>query len=77
LINLAILNNFRYETARTLINKIFGGKCHSSFPKTKRVSNEECGGDGFYPSRLTDGSPEYMKDGIDLVIEEGETVSHF
>lgn len=68
--------HYRYETGRTLVNKIFGGKCHKDFPKTKRTSNDECSGEGFYPSKLESGDPEYTHDGLDLLIEAGETVSY-
>lgn len=57
-----------------MINKIFGGRCHKDFPRTKRTKSNECQGEGFYPASLDSGDPEYEHDGVDLLAEPGHMV---
>ncbi|CAG2196998.1 unnamed protein product [Mytilus edulis] len=65
---------FKYELGKSLIDGIFGTKAHPDFPRTIRMDTDGCKGQGFFPSRLWSGDPEYTKKGIDLLIEEGEEV---
>eukprot|EP00058_Branchiostoma_floridae_P003025 XP_002588513.1 hypothetical protein BRAFLDRAFT_79466 [Branchiostoma floridae] len=58
-----------YETARGLIQKIFGPKASMKFPKQK-LDPETCGG-GLYPSRAV-GQTRYASQGIDLILAKDE-----
>ncbi|XP_035696857.1 uncharacterized protein LOC118430254 [Branchiostoma floridae] len=60
-----------YETARGLIQKIFGPKASMKFPKQK-LDPETCGG-GLYPSRAV-GQTRYASQGIDLILAKDEEV---
>ncbi|XP_046547048.1 uncharacterized protein LOC124257102 [Haliotis rubra] len=66
-----------YRTARSLIDRIFGPKCHKEFPRTLRLAGGGCNGQGSYPSELKNGD-EYEHEGIDVTISPGkEIVSPF
>ncbi|XP_066289112.1 uncharacterized protein [Branchiostoma lanceolatum] len=60
-----------YETARGIIQKIFGPKASLKFPK-KKLDPETCGG-GLYPSDGV-GTKRYNIQGIDLVLPKDEEV---
>lgn len=64
----------RYDTARGIIDALFGPKAHKEFPKNRRLEGSGCNS-GFYPSSLGGGRSEYKHQGLDLVIERGDTVS--
>ena len=66
---------FSYKQARAAIDTIFGPKCHKEFPRLYRLSDDDCSGDGFYPSRLGGTYTEYEHKGIDLIIENGAEVN--
>ena len=65
---------FSYRQARTVIETIFGPRCHKDFPRLFRLADEYCSGDGFYPSNLGRANTEYKHKGIDI-ITESETVT--
>ncbi|KAK3589057.1 hypothetical protein CHS0354_008707 [Potamilus streckersoni] len=58
-----------YEEARSLVDKIFGPKCHKDFPRDIRVSGGGCSKDGTFP-----GLDQYEHDGVDVEIMEGRDV---
>lgn len=66
---------YSYKQARAAIETIFGPKCHKEFPRLIRVFDEECAGEGFYPSSLGGGFIEYEHKGIDIIIENGKPVN--
>ncbi|KAI0212799.1 hypothetical protein LSAT2_002241 [Lamellibrachia satsuma] len=62
-----------YQTARTLLEEIFGTKMHKDFPR-KFLKSQSCG-DGFWE---TDGNGHYSPNGIMLEVkvgQEGDTIS--
>ncbi|CAG2220464.1 unnamed protein product [Mytilus edulis] len=63
-----------YQTAMSIINRIFGPKVHKKVSRKIRLSNGDCSGLGTYPSEIGGGGPKYWADGIDLEIEVGEVV---
>ena len=65
---------FRYDTARGIVDAIFGPKAHKEFPKNQRLKGSGCNS-GFYPSSLGGGRSEYKHEGLDLLIERGNMVS--
>lgn len=64
---------FRYDTARGIIDAIFGPKTHNDFPKNRRLKGSGCG-NGLYPSYLGGRRQEYKHTGLDLLIEKGDPV---
>ncbi|KAK6174798.1 hypothetical protein SNE40_013376 [Patella caerulea] len=62
-----------YSTARSLIDRVFGPKCHRDFPKKFRTKGGGCDGSGFYPSELKKGK-EYDVDGVDLQISRDSKI---
>ena len=65
---------YRYDTAKSLLDSVFGSKLHPDFPRKFRLDTHGCSGKGFFPSRLYSGDGEYWSQGVDLEISEGETV---
>ena len=65
---------YRYQTARGIIDSIFGPKAHKNFPRTRRLKGKGCDGKGVYPSELDNDDPEYVHKGVDLVAEKGDLV---
>ena len=65
---------YRYQTARGIIDSIFGPKAHKNFPRNRRLKGKGCGGKGVYPSELDNDDPEYVHKGVDLVAEKGDLV---
>ncbi|XP_048250793.1 uncharacterized protein LOC124111176 [Haliotis rufescens] len=63
-----------YRTARSLIDRVFGPKCHKTFPRTLRQPGGGCDGAGSYPSTLKNGKPEYENAGADITIMKGKDV---
>ena len=59
----------RYNTARTLLEEIFGPKVNKEFPK-KLLESASCG-DGFWE---TDGKGHYSHKGIMLEVTVGQEV---
>lgn len=57
-----------YDTARGMIDSIFGPKVHKDFPKNRRLKGSGCNS-GFYPSSLP-----YKHEGLDLLAESGDQV---
>lgn len=64
----------RYETARSIIDSLFGTRTHPDFPIVRREKDNSCSGSGEYPSRLGGGNTDYKHTGVDIVIENGKTV---
>lgn len=65
----------RYQTARGIIDSIFGPKAHKQFPKTRRLKGKGCDGKGIYVSSLeNDDDPEYVHKGVDVMAEKGDNV---
>ncbi|XP_046574117.1 uncharacterized protein LOC124282192 [Haliotis rubra] len=62
-----------YRTARSLIDRVFGPKCHKEFPRTLRLAGGGCDGNGSYPSELKNGD-EYEHEGIDVTISPGKEI---
>ncbi|XP_046562967.1 uncharacterized protein LOC124271858 [Haliotis rubra] len=62
-----------YRTARSLIDRVFGPKCDTDFPRTLRLAGGGCNGHGNYPSELKNGN-EYVHEGIDVTISTGNDV---
>ncbi|ESO82597.1 hypothetical protein LOTGIDRAFT_236952 [Lottia gigantea] len=61
-----------YRTARSLIDRVFGPKCHKDFPRKYRIKGGGCDGSGFYVSELKKGGvAEYPIDGVDVVASRG------
>ena len=60
----------RYQTARTLLEEIFGTKMHEEWPR-KLLESTSCG-DGFWE---TDGNGHYPYKGIMLDVVSGQTVN--
>ena len=65
---------YRYDTAKSLLDSVFGSKLHPDFPRKFRLDTHGCSGKGFFPSMLYSGDGEYWSQGVDLEISEGETV---
>ncbi|XP_062616045.1 uncharacterized protein LOC134277750 [Saccostrea cucullata] len=63
-----------YETARGIIDALFGTRAHKLFPVDRREVGDGCSGNGQYPSSLGSGHTEYRHDGIDLLIEMGAEI---
>ncbi|CAG2189963.1 unnamed protein product [Mytilus edulis] len=64
-----------YEFGQSVINTIFGPKCHKDFPRLYRLDAGPCKGKGFYPSTIEkSGQAEYAVEGVDLEIDVGQTV---
>ncbi|XP_062593831.1 uncharacterized protein LOC134255325, partial [Saccostrea cucullata] len=57
-----------YDTARGIIDALFGPKVHTSFPKNRRLKGYGCGS-GLYPSQT-----DYKHKGLDLLIEERDPI---
>ena len=64
----------RYETARSIIDSLFGTRTHPDFPIVRREKDNSCSGSGEYPSSLGSGHTEYKHTGVDIVIENRKTV---
>ncbi|XP_046562965.1 uncharacterized protein LOC124271856 [Haliotis rubra] len=62
-----------YRAARSLIDRIFGPKCHKDFPRTLRLAGGGCNGQGSYPSELKNRD-EYEHEGIDVTISPGKEI---
>ncbi|XP_048258717.1 uncharacterized protein LOC124137708 isoform X1 [Haliotis rufescens] len=62
-----------YRAARSLIDRVFGPKCHKEFPRTLRLAGGGCNGRGSYPSELKSGK-EYEHEGIDVTISSGKDI---
>ncbi|CAG2200472.1 unnamed protein product [Mytilus edulis] len=61
---------FRYEFGQSIINSLFGPKCHKDFPRLYRLDAGPCKGEGFYPSKMEkSGQSEYAVAGVDLEID--------
>lgn len=67
---------FRYETARGIIDSLFGTRAHGDFPVRRREKDDQCSGSGEYPSRLGSGHTDYKHVGVDILIESGKTVQN-
>lgn len=65
---------YRYETARGIIDSLFGTRAHGDFPIRRREKDDQCSGSGEYPSRLGSGHTDYKHVGVDILIESGKTV---
>ncbi|VDH91582.1 Hypothetical predicted protein [Mytilus galloprovincialis] len=64
-----------YEFGQSIINTLFGPKCHKDFPRLYRLDAGPCEGEGFYPSKMKkSGQGEYAVDGVDLEIDVGQTL---
>ncbi|XP_041378093.1 uncharacterized protein LOC121390363 [Gigantopelta aegis] len=64
-----------YRTARSLVDQVFGPKCHKEFPRKVRLAGNGCKGVGGFVAKLDKpGTPEYDSEGMDLVISAGNKV---
>ncbi|VDI24688.1 Hypothetical predicted protein, partial [Mytilus galloprovincialis] len=64
-----------YELGQSIINSIFGPKCHIDFPRLYRLNAGPCSGKGFYPSTMgKSGQAEFDVQGVELEIDVGRTV---
>lgn len=72
--NLSEINIYRYQTARGIIDSIFGPKAHKNFPRRRRMKGKGCDGKGLYPSELDNDDPEYVHKGVDISAEKGDMV---
>lgn len=63
----------RYDTARGIIDAIFGPKAHKDFPRNFRLKGGGCDS-GFYAASLGGDRSEYKHTGIDLLVEKGDQV---
>lgn len=70
-----LLIPLRYDTARGIIDAIFGPKAHKDFPRNFRLKGGGCDS-GFYPASLGGDRSGYKHTGIDLLVEKGDQV-HF
>ncbi|CAG2209692.1 unnamed protein product [Mytilus edulis] len=65
-----------YEFGQSIINTLFGPKCHKDFPRLYRLDAGPCNGKGFYPSTMgKSGQKEYAVEGVDLEVDVGKIVS--
>ncbi|XP_062579219.1 uncharacterized protein LOC134241150, partial [Saccostrea cucullata] len=62
-----------YDTARGIIDALFGPKAHKNFPKNRRLKGRGCD-NGFYPSSLGGGRSEYRHTGLDLLVVKGDPI---
>ena len=67
---LFMFTTYSYNTARTLLEEIFGPKVNEDFPK-KLLESRSCG-DGFWE---TDGKSHYSHKGIMLEVTVGQDVN--
>lgn len=64
---------WRYNTARGIIDALFGPKAYKDFPRNRRLKGNGCDS-GIYPSSLGGGRSEYIHTGIDLLADKGDQV---